>query len=178
MVASRPVSETEAALDRFLRSVQRRALIAARLSVPADDALDCVQSAMFSFVRKYRRKPQEQWRPLFFRVLYNALKDWQRRRAVSKALSWTSAPDEEADPNSPQPDRWLASGEAGARLVEALKRLPLRQQQAFILRHWEGLDTEATARALGVSRGTVKTHLSRALERLREALEQHHDPAH
>lgn len=169
-------NETEATLDAFLRAVQRRALTAARLSVPHEDALDCVQSAMFSFVRKYHGKPQEQWRPLFFQVLYNTLRDWHRRRAVRNAFAGLSAPEEQPDANSPQPDRWLAGGEAGARLVEELRRMPLRQQQAFILRHWEGLDTEAAARAMGVSAGTVKTHLSRAVERLRAALETHYEP--
>lgn len=171
-----PVSETEASLDGFLRSVQRRALTAARLSVPADEALDCVQATMLRFVRSYRDRPRDDWRPLFFRVLYNVLRDWHRRRAVRSIFTRTPAPEEHSDAGSPQPDRWLAGGEAGARLVEELGRLPLRQQQAFILRHWEGLDTEATARALGVSPGTVKTHLSRAVQRLRRALEAHYEP--
>lgn len=168
--------ETAAALDRFLRSVQRRALTAARLSVPADDALDCVQTAMLRFVRSYRKRPQDDWPPLFFKVLYNVLRDWHRRRAVRNAFAWVSAPEEQADASARQPDRLLAGGQAGTRLLEELGRLPLRQQQAFILRHWEGLDTEATARALGVRPGTVKTHLSRAVQRLRGALETFYEP--
>lgn len=177
MPAAPSVSERQAELDRFLRSVQRRALVAARLSVPADDALDCVQSAMLRFVRKYRDKPQGQWRPLFFRVLYNGLRDWHRRRAVRDAFSWISGSQDELRADTPQPDRWLASGNAGERLVQELKRMPLRQQQAFIMRHWEGLDTAATAQALGVNEGTVKTHLSRAVQRLRKAMEAHYEPA-
>ena len=77
--------------------------------------------------------------------------------------------------HSPQPDRWLDSEDAGNQLVKALSRLPLRQQQAFVMRYWEGFDTAATALALGVNQGTVKTHLSRAVQRLREVLEVHHD---
>lgn len=171
-----PVSESDAALDQFLRSVQRRALTAARLSVPPDEALDCVQAAMLGFVRRYRNKPREEWKPLFFGILYNGLRDWHRRRVVRRALAWGSPAEDEPDRKTPQPDRWLAAGNAGERLIEELRRLPLRQQQAFILRHWEGLDTAATARVLGVSAGTVKTHLSRAVGQLRKAMESHYEP--
>ncbi len=170
-------NDREAALEVFLRSVQGRALTAARLAVPAEEALDCVQSAMLSFVRKYRAKPEDQWRPLFFRTLYNGFRDLHRRRAVRRAFTWISASDEDLPANAPQPDRWLASGDAGARLLEELQRMPLRQQQVFILRHWEGLDTASAARVMGINPGTVKTHLSRAVERLRGALEVHHDSA-
>ena len=171
------VSQCHSDLDRFLRSVQGRALAAARLAVPGDEALDCVQLAMLNFVRRYRDKPKDQWRPLFFRTLYNAFRDWHRRRAVRRAFTWVSDSDAELPATAPQPDRWLAADDAGARLIEELHRMPLRQQQAFVLRHWEGFDTEATARAMGVNPGTVKTHLSRALERLRAVMEVHHDPA-
>ena len=167
--------QCKADLDNFLRSVQRRALTAARLSVPDSEAMDCVQSAMFRFVRKYHRKPVAEWRPLFYRVLYNELRDWHRRRAVRKALIWPIGKDEEFASQSPQPERWLDSVESGEALLKHLAELPLRQQQAFLLRHWEGLDTAATAAALGVSEGTAKVHLSRAMKRLREALELHHE---
>lgn len=171
------VIECEADLDQFLRSVQRRALTAARLSVPEEEALDCVQSAMLKFVRRYRGKPRTEWRPLFFGVLYNGLRDWHRRRAVRNSFSWITGSEDELSAQTPQPDRRLASNNAGERLVLELKRLPLRQQQVFLLRHWEGLDTAATAKALGVSTGSVKTHLSRAILRLRTAMEEHYEPA-
>lgn len=51
-------------------------------------------------------------------------------------------------------------------LVSALGRLPLMQRRTVVLRHWVGLSVAETATELGISEGTVKSHTSRALERL------------
>ena len=55
-------------------------------------------------------------------------------------------------------------------LFEALQQLPPMQRRTVVLRHWLGLSVEETATELGISTGTVKSHSSRALERLQEVL--------
>ena len=171
------------ALDAFLRSVERRALRMAELAVgQREEALDLVQEAMFGFVRHYADKPAADWAPLFYRVLDSRITDWHRRQQVRGRwlVAWLRRSDEDdaedpvaaaPDPHDPGPLARLAGAEAAGALDCALRDLPLRQRQAFLLRVWEGLDVAATAAAMRCSEGSVKTHLFRALASLRRALE-------
>jgi len=177
-------STNQRALDQFLRGVERRALRMAELACGSrDDALDVVQDAMCAFVKNYAAKPEPDWAPLFHRVLDSRLNDFHRRRTVRKrwlAVFERKEDDDTLDPieqaqdlQDPGPLLRLAGSEAGKALDAALKALPLRQRQAFLLRMWEGFDVATTARVMQCSEGSVKTHLSRALAALRRALEDH-----
>jgi len=174
--------EESRALDAFLRGVERRALRMAELATRSrEEALDLVQDAMFGFVRHYGGHDGAEWPPLFWRVLDSRLNDWHRRQKVRGR--WSFRPDDKdadedpialaPDAREPGPLARMADGEATVALDAALRGLPLRQRQAFLLRIWEGLDVAATSVAMRCSEGSVKTHLSRALANLRRALEAH-----
>ena len=55
-------------------------------------------------------------------------------------------------------------------MFDALQALPESQRKVVVLRHWLGLSVEETARELGIAPGTVKSHSSRAIEKLLVAL--------
>lgn len=174
-------------LDAFLRSVERRALRMAQLAVgDLDDALELVQESMLVFVRSYRDKPEADWPPLFWRVLDSRVQDHHRRQTVRRRwrvfFGRGSGGDESddadplaavADANAIGPFERALGCESRAAIDRALRALPDRQRQAFLLRVWEGLDGAQTAQAMGCSEGSVKTHLFRAMEALRKHLEEH-----
>ena len=62
-------------------------------------------------------------------------------------------------------------GEDHRALLAALAALPARRREAIVLRYWLDLPEREIAAAMGVSTGTVKSHLSRGLDALGEALE-------
>jgi RNA polymerase sigma-70 factor (ECF subfamily) len=170
-------------LDRFLAGVERRAYRIAQMALRnPDDALDVVQGAMLRLARSYGQRPSQEWQPLFYRILYNGIRDAQRRRTVRSRIFalWPGANrDEDEDPGDPyehvadggpDPSDRLMAAEAMEKLEMALGQLPARQQQAFTLRCLEGLDVAATAVAMGCSEGSVKTHYFRARKFLREQL--------
>jgi RNA polymerase sigma-70 factor (ECF subfamily) len=180
---SDPEAKTQTrALNQFLAGVELKAFKIAQAALRhEDDALDAVQDAMLQLARAYAGRPAEEWKPLFYRILENRIRDMQRRRTVrGRVMAWLPArgedEDEEYDPiaqaasNEPQPVRRLELDEAMGALDAALQKLPRRQQQAFLLRSLEGLDVAETALAMGCSEGSVKTHYFRALQALRAQL--------
>ena len=71
------------------------------------------------------------------------------------------------------PERESLNRELRSRLMqEALDKLSPRQRAVFVLRHYEDYPLEQIAEELSLSTGTVKTHLSRALENMREELKE------
>lgn len=166
-----------------MASVEVRAFRIAQIATGnRDDALDLVQDAMLKLADRYADRDEQEWAPLFHTILQSRIRDWYRRHSVrNRFRSWFgSDSDDDSDPIAQLPDPAasepgdrVATKRATAVLEAALSRLPWRQQQAFLLRTWEGLDVANTARAMGCSEGSVKTHYSRAVHSLRAQLGDH-----
>ena len=175
--------QESASLNRFLADIETKAFRIAQIGLRhEDDALDAVQEAMLRLVRRYARRPAEEWKPLFYRILENCVRDAQRRRTVrGRVMSWyqrlggeegeeADDPIEQAPDPKPTPAAQAQTDETLQALERALGALPARQRQAFLLRNFESLDVAAAAQAMGCSQGSVKTHYFRALQTLRAEL--------
>ena len=165
-----------ATLELFLAGIGTRAFRFAEAGLRSrDDALDAVQEAMMKMLG-YRERPAAEWTPLFWSILRRKIVDVQRRgnfrlrffapaseRSEDGLVDWA---DSAAGPSQTHDQR-----EAYAKLTLALRQLPARQREAFTLRVLEELDVADTAKAMGCSEGSVKTHLSRARDALQKQLE-------
>ena len=180
---------TQKELADFLASVERRAFKQAVFAVQDDDsALDIVQDAMMKLAENYAARPAGELPLLFQRILQNAIRDYFRRSKVRS--TWTTLlsslgmgrdDDDESDPletmeveaheNVPaSPAARLEQSQVMALIEEAVRALPERQREAFMLRYWEELDVSETAKVMGCSEGSVKTHCSRATHALAKIL--------
>jgi RNA polymerase sigma-70 factor (ECF subfamily) len=175
-------------LSDFLKSVEKRAFKRTVYAVRDDDAaLDIVQDAMIRLAEKYADRPPAELPLLFQRILSNATMDWFRRlkvrNSVLKNMSDfdTDAGDGDFDLlESLESADGMLGAESAADTVarsqillvieQEVSALPARQREAFLLRYWEELDTAETAAVMGCSEGSVKTHCSRAVHALANAL--------
>ena len=78
------------ALNQFLAGVELKAFKIAQAALRhEEDALDAVQDAMLQLARAYADRPAEEWKPLFYRILENRIRDMQRRRTVrGRVIAW------------------------------------------------------------------------------------------
>jgi RNA polymerase sigma-70 factor (ECF subfamily) len=164
-----------------LASVERRAYRKAEIATGnLDDAMDILQDAMYKLAQKYAGNPANEWGPLFHTILQSRIMDYHRRKTVrNKYFSWFSSDDKEGDLDPIQsavdltgksPEEEMTQDASMEILDGSIRQLPARQQQAFMFRAFEGLDVAETAKMMKCSEGSVKTHYSRALSKLRVKL--------
>ena len=135
----------------------------------------------------YGHKPAEELPMLFQRILSNSTLDWFRRQKVRNALFSTfsdfqsASQDDDHDILETISDSALwapvESPETDAQrhqtliaIETELLSLPDRQREAFLMRYWDDMNVAETAAAMGCSEGSVKTHCSRAVHALSNAL--------
>lgn len=160
--------------EAFVESHRDRAVRLAFRLVRGDEAAaeDVAQNA---FLRAYRSLADfrgdarlDTW---FYRILVREAHRHRRWQTVRRL--WTVAADDAPEPvdERPEPDVWLRK-----RIAAALERLTATQRETFVLVHLEGFSVSETAAIVGKASGTVKSHLHRALARLREDLADLRNP--
>jgi RNA polymerase sigma-70 factor, ECF subfamily len=182
---------TRKELEDFLAQVERRAFKQAMFAVQNEEtALDLAQDAMMKLVESYSHKPIEEIPALFQRILQNAIRDYYRRSKTRSTwsvllsdLGFNKEDGEESDPLdtldpdihkniSDNPYKRLEQSDIMQHIEAAVAQLPQRQREAFMLRYWEELDVAETAKVMGCTEGSVKTHCSRATHTLAKLLSE------
>ena len=141
------------------------------------DAEEIVQEA---FLRFYRTLGSFRGDSLVSTWLYRTVSrlciDYLRREKIKRRLFFFSRPDDEYDPLEQAPsgmvrqdDQAIAREELG-HMMKALDKLSPRQRAVLTLRHQEELPLKEIAEILGLSEGSVKVHLHRAVSSLRNSL--------
>ncbi len=173
----------EAAFETLVRAFGPRMLAVARRFLPREeDAADAVQDAFLSAFKGLAAfEGGSSLNTWLHRITVNAslmrLRSRRRRPevALDDLLPRFTDDGHRADPVVPFEEpvgSAMERRETLARVRRNIERLPDDYRTVMVLRDIEGLDTEATADALGLTPGAVKTRLHRARQALRTLLEQ------
>lgn len=180
--------ETRNPMNDFLAQVEHQAYRMAHYALWDHElALDVVQDSMLKLVQRYRDNSPDEWPALFFTILNNRINDARRQRMLHKGISKIvslfdrqkpEGQDDLADPleteiagsRAHEPEEELTARRARHSIDNAVRQLPARQRQVFLLRETQGLGVQETATILGCSEGSVKQHHFRAMQALRQLL--------
>jgi RNA polymerase sigma factor (sigma-70 family) len=159
------------AYEDLVRKYQDLAVRTAYVIAGGADAHDAAQEA---FVKAYRAlgrfRAGASFRPWLLRIVANEAINRRRaaRRQVNLALrAAESRPGGDA---APSPEGAALERERREELMKAMSDLKPDDRLVIAYRYWFDLSEQEMAEALGVARGTVKSRLSRAIDRLRGAL--------
>jgi RNA polymerase sigma factor (sigma-70 family) len=182
-VVDRPLDETEL-VERARRGdlrawetiVRTHQGIAFRTAyVLTASAADAEEAAQDGFVKAYRAlgrfRRGAPFRPWLLRIVANEARNRRRSAARRERLSLRAAAEARPGDAVPSPEAALLSRESQGQLLAAMERLSDEHRDAIACRYFLDLSEDETAAALHIRRGTVKSRVSRALDRLREELE-------
>ena len=162
-----PGADVAAPTFEQLFHTQRLALV--RLAVLLVDevplAEDIVQEAFAELHARWSRLADPHKALAYLRTsVVNGSRSALRRRRTARAY----VPPHDPPLDSPEADLVLAEDQR--EVLAAVRCLPERQRQVLVLRYWSDLSEAEIAAALGISRGTVKSTASRALDALQRTL--------
>jgi RNA polymerase sigma-70 factor, ECF subfamily len=176
-------------MEAFLQDIEKKAYHMAKFATNSHaDALDLLQDSMIKLVTNYQHRPVDEWKPLFYKILQNRIKDWYRHQKVKNLIFFWKNNNEEnnddehnwplstaCDDVNNTPEHVISKHQQQDDAITNLKHLSTKQQQCFLLRSWEGLSVAETAQIMGCSQGSVKTHYFRAVTKLKSLMEAEHE---
>jgi len=172
-------------VDRYAELVNKYQEMALKVAFSLlgnhEDAKDASQEAFVSAYRSLDRfRSGAKFSTWLYRIVVNECKDVYKRRARQPVVVAVVGPADpeaddaclfvEVDDPAASPSDQLANRELARTLSAAIGALPMTQRTAFLLHHVHGLPLDDVAAVMGCRIGTVKSHLFRSTERLRNHL--------
>ena len=140
----------------------------------AGNAADAEEAAQDGFVKAYRAlwrfRAGAPFKPWLLQIVANEARNRRRAAGRRQALALRASGGVVSGDAALSPETALLGTERREELLAAVNRLEEHHRQAITCRYLLDLSEEETAAALGCRRGTVKSRLARALERLRAEL--------
>ena len=166
------------AVDELIRKYQKRIYNTAYgLTVNYDEAWDVSQEAMVKIVRYIGSfRGESSFWTFMYRITMNAFYDYKRRQKVRSRVGNFTDYENDDDKRSFEVkdvidiEEDYEQKDLREKLKGALNLLTDVQKQVFVLKNTEGLKIREVARVLGMSDGTVKSHLNRAMEKIKNAI--------
>jgi len=129
-------------------------------------AEDVVQDVFVNVCARWQRLNENGVAVSYFRTaVVNACRSVHRRRGIARRFGGGTEAALWAEPE-PSAEAAVLLAEDRRRVLRALSRLPNRQREALVLRYYQRLTEAEIAQSMGISRGTVKSTLSRGLDAL------------
>ena len=168
----------DSAVDELIRKYQKRVYNTAYgLTVDYDEAWDVSQEALVKVVRYIGsfRGDSSFW-TFLYRIIMNAFYDYKRRQKVrAKVGNFTDYENDDDKRTFEVKDvidieQDYEQKDLKEKLKKSLTSLTVVQRQVFVLKNTEGLKIREIAQVLGMADGTVKSHLNRAMDKIKNTL--------
>jgi RNA polymerase sigma factor (sigma-70 family) len=182
-VEGRPLDDTELierarrgdvmAYEELVRRYHEVAVRTAHVVAPDGDAEDACQEAFVKAWRALGRfRADAPFRPWLLRIVANEARNRRRSAGRRTGLALRLAGDRPSRDAAPSPESAVLDQESREDLLRAVNALRDEDREVIGARYFLELNEAETAETLGIPRGTVKSRLSRALDRLRAELER------
>jgi len=161
------IEGNEASFELLLRPYRQGLLsMAYRMTGDLEEAKEVCQEAMIKIYKYLHRfKRGKRFKSWIYRITVNSAYDFLRRKKKEEELIEKGK--RFAFQTSPDPEEQLLNKESRARIEACLQKLSPKEKAVFLLREGEGFSVEEASEILGCSSLSVRTHLSRARQKIR-----------
>ncbi len=171
-LAEEALNGNHASFELLLRPYRQGLLnMAVRMTGNTEDAKEVCQEAIikvYKYLKNFRLG--ESFRNWILKILVNSSYDFLRKK--KKSIDIIESQKNMSHPRSSEVEEKFLQNEIREKIQVCLQDLTPKEKSAFLLRDQEGYSIQETSEILGCSRGSVRTHLSRARRKIRRRFQK------